>query len=70
MPISSESFRDVMRHFPSGVTVVTIKSPASEIVHGLTVSAFASVSPEPPLVLVSIDPVSYTHLTLPPSDLA
>ncbi len=55
MPISSESYRDVMRHFPSGVTVVTIKSPASEVVHGLTVSSFASVSPEPPLVLVSID---------------
>ena len=55
MPITSESFRDVMRHFPSGVTVVTIKSPASEVVHGLTVSSFASVSPEPPLVLVSID---------------
>ena len=55
MPISSESFRDVLRHFPAGVTVVTIKSPASEVVHGLTVSAFASVSPEPPLILVSID---------------
>jgi flavin reductase (DIM6/NTAB) family NADH-FMN oxidoreductase RutF len=55
MPISSESFRDVLRHFPAGVTVVTIKSPASEVVHGLTVSSFASVSPEPPLILVSID---------------
>ncbi len=55
MPVSSESFRDVLRHFPSGVTVVTIQSPASEVAHGLTVSSFASVSPEPPLVLVSID---------------
>ncbi len=55
MPISSENFRDVLRHFPSGVTVVTIKSPAFETVHGLTVSAFASVSPDPPLILVSID---------------
>ncbi len=55
MPISSESFRDALRHFPSGVTIVTIKSPASEVVHGLTVSAFASVSPDPPLVLVCID---------------
>ena len=55
MPVSSESFRDVMRHFPSGVTIVTIQSPAAEVVHGLTVSSFASVSPEPPLVLVSID---------------
>jgi len=55
MPISSENFRDALRHFPAGVTVVTIKSPAAEAVHGLTVSAFASVSPDPPLILVSID---------------
>lgn len=45
MPISSEHFRDALRHFPSGVTIVTIKSPEVEAVHGLTVSAFASVSP-------------------------
>lgn len=55
MPILSENFRDALRHFPAGVTVVTIKSPGSETVHGLTVSAFASVSPDPPLVLISID---------------
>lgn len=55
MPISSESFRDVLRHFPSGVTVVTIHSPASDQPHGLTVSAFNSVSPDPPLILVCID---------------
>ncbi len=55
MPISSENFRDALRLFPAGVTIVTIKSPAAEVVHGLTVSAFASVSPDPPLILVSID---------------
>lgn len=55
MPVSSEDFRDVLRHFPSGVTIVTIKSPGSEEAHGLTVSAFASVSPDPPLILISID---------------
>jgi flavin reductase (DIM6/NTAB) family NADH-FMN oxidoreductase RutF len=53
MPITSEAFRDAMRHFPSGVTLVTIKAGGE--IHGLTVSAFASVSPEPPLVLVMID---------------
>ena len=51
--ISSEQYRDVLRHFASGVTIVTIR--AGEEVHGLTVSAFASVSPEPPLVAVVID---------------
>ena len=53
MSVSSEQFRDALRHFPAGVTVVTIL--AGDDVHGLTVSAFASVSPEPPLVAVMID---------------
>jgi flavin reductase (DIM6/NTAB) family NADH-FMN oxidoreductase RutF len=53
MPISSEDFRNALRHFPAGVTIVSIK--AGDKVHGLTVSAFASVSPEPPLVAVVID---------------
>ena len=53
MTLSPESYRDVLRHFPSGVTIVTIK--AGEAVHGLTVSAFASVSPEPPLITIMID---------------
>lgn len=53
MPVSSENFRDVLRLFPAGVTLVTIK--AGDEKHGLTVSAFVSVSPEPPLILVCID---------------
>ena len=52
-PVRSEAFRDAMRHLPAGVTVVTVKS--GDQVHGLTVSAFCSVSPEPPLVAVVID---------------
>jgi flavin reductase (DIM6/NTAB) family NADH-FMN oxidoreductase RutF len=51
--VSSEEFRDALRHFPSGVTLVTIKSGAQ--IHGLTVSAFASVSPDPPLIAIIID---------------
>ena len=53
MPISSQDFRDALRHFASGVTIVTVK--AGEETHGLTVSAFASISPEPPLIAVVID---------------
>lgn len=53
MPTSSEDFRNALRHFPAGVTIVTIKS--GETIHGLTVSAFASISPEPPLIMVAID---------------
>ncbi|GAB5492359.1 MAG: flavin reductase family protein [Phototrophicaceae bacterium] len=53
MPINPEDFRDVLRHFPAGVTLVTVK--AGEETHGLTVSAFVSVSPTPPLISVIID---------------
>ena len=52
-PVRSEEFREAMRLFPAGVTVVTVL--AGEQVHGLTVSAFCSVSPDPPLVAVVID---------------
>lgn len=53
MPINSDDFRDAMRHFPAGVTLVTIK--AGEDTHGLTVSAFVSISATPPLISVVID---------------
>jgi len=62
MPITPEAFRDALRHFPAGVTIVTIK--AGEEVHGLTVSAFASVSPEPPLILICIDHRHYAYKLL------
>jgi flavin reductase ActVB len=55
MTISSEQFRDALRYFPAGVTIVTIQSPGYERPHGLTVSAFASISPEPPLIMVAVD---------------
>lgn len=53
MAISSEEFRNVLRHFPAGVTIVAVK--AGEETHGLTVSAFASIAPQPPLIMVIID---------------
>ncbi len=55
MPITSEAFRDALRHFPAGVTIVTIQHPGSATPHGLTVSAFASICPQPPLIMISID---------------
>ncbi len=53
MAVSSEDFRNALSHFPAGVTITTMR--AGEHIHGLTVSAFASVSAEPPLVTVVID---------------
>jgi flavin reductase (DIM6/NTAB) family NADH-FMN oxidoreductase RutF len=55
MTIGSEDFRDAMRHFPAGVTIVTVKTPHEEEWHGLTVSAFSSISPKPPLIMITID---------------
>ncbi len=66
MPITSDEFRNTMRHFPAGVTLVTVKS--GEETHGLTVSAFVSVSPTPPLICVIIDHRSRTHDLLEHSD--
>jgi flavin reductase (DIM6/NTAB) family NADH-FMN oxidoreductase RutF len=51
--ISSEEFRLALRHFPAGVTIVTIKT--GDKTHGLTVSAFASVSADPPMIMVIIE---------------
>lgn len=62
MPITPDQYRDVMRHFPAGVTIVTIKSGGE--IHGLTVSAFVSVSPTPPLILVAIDHKHTAHKML------
>jgi flavin reductase (DIM6/NTAB) family NADH-FMN oxidoreductase RutF len=64
MTITSEQYRDALRHFPAGVTIVTIKTDAQTEPHGLTVSAFASVSPEPPLILVAIDHRASAHALL------
>jgi flavin reductase (DIM6/NTAB) family NADH-FMN oxidoreductase RutF len=52
--IDSNTFRSVLGRFASGVTIVTTRDDAGGD-HGMTVSAFCSVSLEPPLVLVCID---------------
>jgi flavin reductase (DIM6/NTAB) family NADH-FMN oxidoreductase RutF len=53
MAIEKDFFRQVMGQFATGVTVVTTRS--SKGLAGLTVNAFASVSLEPPLVLICVD---------------
>ena len=63
MPIDPDTFRAVLGRFASGVTVVTTRDRAGRD-HGLTVSAFASLSLSPPLVLVCIDQSSSVHPVL------
>jgi len=58
--ITKDEFRQALAHFPSGVTVVTTRDRAGRL-HGITVSAFCSVSLEPPLVLVCIDKSTGSH---------
>jgi flavin reductase ActVB len=54
LSVSPDEFRSVLGRFPSGVTVVTTKAGDGSD-EGMTVSAFCSVSLDPPLVLICIE---------------
>lgn len=51
---TAEAFRNVMRHWASGVTIVTTPTTALGHPYGMTVSSFNSVSFEPLLVSVCL----------------
>ena len=63
MPVTPDDFRAALSRFPSGVTVVTSRGTAGDI-HGITVSAFCSVSLKPPLILVCIDRLTGSHIAI------
>jgi flavin reductase (DIM6/NTAB) family NADH-FMN oxidoreductase RutF len=52
--VLAEQFREVMAGVATPVSVITAVS-ADGVPHGTTVSAFASLSMDPPMVLVSLD---------------
>jgi len=56
--IDEARFRQVLGHFPTGVTVVTGRDPAGPV--GLSVNSFTSVSLDPPLVALCVNRVSTT----------
>jgi flavin reductase (DIM6/NTAB) family NADH-FMN oxidoreductase RutF len=60
MSVDASEFRRILGHWASGVAVVTTRSEAGEP-RGLTANAVASVSLEPPLVLVCIDRGADSH---------
>lgn len=67
MSVTEDEFRNVLGRFPSGVTVVTgVDAHGKD--HGMTVSAFSSVSLVPPLVLICIEKTASAHQTLTTSD--
>ncbi|MEX0801600.1 MAG: flavin reductase family protein [Dehalococcoidia bacterium] len=59
MPAEGDAFREVMGQFPTGVTIVTTR--LGDELHGMTANAIASVSLQPPLVLVCIDAAADSH---------
>lgn len=63
MPASPDEFRAALSRFPSGITVVTSRDESGDL-HGITVSAFCSVSLTPPLILVCIEKTTGSHLAL------
>ncbi|MFN6962910.1 MAG: flavin reductase family protein [Pyrinomonadaceae bacterium] len=58
--ITDSEFRNAMARLAGGVTVVTTRDLAGRP-HGLTVTAFTSLSAEPPLVLFCIHKQTYSH---------
>ena len=54
MTVDQHAFRAVLGRFATGVTIVTAAGPRNRDV-GITVTAFSSVSLEPPLVSICID---------------
>ncbi|HJU89875.1 MAG TPA: flavin reductase family protein [Gemmatimonadaceae bacterium] len=60
MTIDPATFRSVLGRFASGVTVVTARE-ANGIDHGMTVSAFCSLSLEPAMVLMCVEKQTEMH---------
>lgn len=65
--ISKDEFRHALSRFASGVTIITTRDAGGNL-HGITVSAFCSVSLEPPLILVCIDRNTGSHFALAETD--
>lgn len=53
MTVDANFYRSLVSKFPSGVTVVMARNQYGEP-HGATVSAFSSMSLDPPIVVVSL----------------
>jgi len=63
LSVTPDEFRSVLGRFPSGVTVVTTKDRDGSD-EGMTVSAFCSVSLDPPLVLICIEKTASAYIAL------
>jgi len=62
MAVSAQEFKAALGRFPSGVTVITVSDDEGD--HGMTASAFSSLSIDPPLVLVCVGKKGRMHARL------
>jgi flavin reductase (DIM6/NTAB) family NADH-FMN oxidoreductase RutF len=63
--IDPREFRNCCGQFATGITVVATRT--DDIIHGMTVNGFMSVSLEPPLIVISLDHKTRLHELLPKS---
>lgn len=59
MPVDEAQFKKAMSQFLSGVTVVTTDHDGA--LYGMTVASFASLSLDPPLILICVGRNMQTH---------
>ena len=62
MTVGPTELRSVLRLWASGITVVT--AGRGEMLHGMTVSSFSSVSLDPPLISVNIEQRTRTYVLM------
>lgn len=58
--IDADTFRSVLGRFAAGITIVTSRDTAGRD-HGMTVSAFCSISLTPALILICVDHTASMH---------
>jgi flavin reductase (DIM6/NTAB) family NADH-FMN oxidoreductase RutF len=59
MTLDSEQLRQAMRAWTTGVAVVTAVHEGQR--YGMTVNSFASISLEPPMIVVTLKRLTHTH---------
>lgn len=64
--VDESRFKQAMSYFASGVTVVTTEHAGHR--YGVTVSAFASLSLNPPLVLICVEKSVRAHDVIPKAE--
>jgi flavin reductase (DIM6/NTAB) family NADH-FMN oxidoreductase RutF len=67
MSVDPDRLRSTLRRWATGVTVVASEYKGQR--HGMTVNSFTSLSLSPPLILVSLEKITRTHLLVQQSQI-